>query len=90
MKITKSYFLTSLLLTASFFSCGSSSNDEPKPSNPSDNPATITINPADMEIGADAQTVVINVKADSDWSLAHQPTGVRSSLPEELKTSTPR
>lgn len=94
MKITKSYFLTSLLLTASFFSCGSSSNDEPKPSNPSDNPATITINPADMEIGADAQTVVINVKADSDWSIATSadwctlfPTGGVKNVDTEIKVT---
>lgn len=59
-----------LLLTTSFISCGSSGNDEPTPSGGSDKSATITVNPVEIEADAEAQTVIINVKADSDWSIA--------------------
>ncbi len=70
MKITTSCFISMLLLTTSFISCGSSGNDEPTPSGGSDKSATITVNPAEIEADAEAQTVIINVKADSDWSIA--------------------
>lgn len=70
MKIANSSILTTLLLAASFLSCGSKSNDEPTPVPPAGDPATITINPSEMEIGADEETITINIKADSDWSIA--------------------
>ncbi len=70
MKITTSCFISMLLLTTSFISCGSSGNDEPTPSGGSDKSATITVNPVEIEADAEAQTVIINVKADSDWSIA--------------------
>lgn len=59
MKIANSSILTTLLLAASFLSCGSKSNDEPTPVPPAGDPATITINPSEMEIGADEETITI-------------------------------
>ena len=94
MKITKSCILLTMFLTASLFSCGSSGNDEPKPSGGSGDGATITISPADMSINADGQEIIINIKSDSDWKIATTadwctlfPTGGVKNEATEIKVS---